>query len=269
MDETLVHCVVHNIAEAHHIVEIALNKDQKIEVGINIRPYARKCLKELSKYYELIIFTASHSNYANPIIDLLDPDHTLFSKRLFSNNCIYASPKIPIKDLRILNCDLKQTITVDKYIHSFAFQLDNGIPIVPYNNNKNDRILLKVKDYLISLITLRNVRLVNRETFCLSELENFDLSHFLKSHKSNKGKIEDTKNVEFEEIKDFGSKNRKKDKKKCLSIIQNNDFISDPFNIGKKTHEMVKGKLSKVNNISKPSNFASKYTINDTAYGVI
>jgi len=40
-----------------------------IEAGINIRPYSREILQELSKDFEVMVFTASHSCYANPVID--------------------------------------------------------------------------------------------------------------------------------------------------------------------------------------------------------
>lgn len=31
-----------------------------VKAGVNIRPYARECLEELSRDFELIVFTASH-----------------------------------------------------------------------------------------------------------------------------------------------------------------------------------------------------------------
>ncbi len=31
-----------------------------LKAGINVRPYAKECLKELAQYFELIVFTASH-----------------------------------------------------------------------------------------------------------------------------------------------------------------------------------------------------------------
>ena len=38
-----------------------------------------------------------------------------------------------MKDLRIIaNRSLKDMVIVDNAVYSFAFQLDNGIPIVPF-----------------------------------------------------------------------------------------------------------------------------------------
>lgn len=55
----------------------------QIMAGINIRPFAKGILEELDKYYEVIVFTASHSCYANPVIDYLDPERKFVKARLF------------------------------------------------------------------------------------------------------------------------------------------------------------------------------------------
>ena len=39
-----------------------------------VRPNAVQFLKELADYYELVIFTASLAKYANPLMDILDPE---------------------------------------------------------------------------------------------------------------------------------------------------------------------------------------------------
>lgn len=81
LDETLVHCNESIMVPYDVCLEIAVNngKDKikvfiywiyfkiknKIKAGINIRPYAKEVLKRLSSKFELIVFTASHSCYAN------------------------------------------------------------------------------------------------------------------------------------------------------------------------------------------------------------
>jgi CTD small phosphatase-like protein 2 len=45
-----------------------------------------------------------------------------------------------IKDLRIItNRGLKDIVMVDNLVHSFGLQLTNGIPILDFINNKNDK----------------------------------------------------------------------------------------------------------------------------------
>lgn len=45
------------------------------QAGINIRPFAIEVLKDLSKQFEIIVFTASHSCYAAKVLEYLDPDN--------------------------------------------------------------------------------------------------------------------------------------------------------------------------------------------------
>lgn len=54
-----------------------------IEAGINIRPYAYEILRNLAEKFELIVFTASHSCYANVVLDTLDPEKKYIQHRLF------------------------------------------------------------------------------------------------------------------------------------------------------------------------------------------
>jgi CTD small phosphatase-like protein 2 len=47
---------------------------------------------------------------------------------------------LKIKDLRIIkNRNIKDIILVDNLVHSFGLQLDNGIPILDFTNDKNDK----------------------------------------------------------------------------------------------------------------------------------
>lgn len=43
-----------------------------------------------------------------------------------------------IKDLRIINRNLSEVVLVDNAAYSYAFQLENGIPILPYYEGTND-----------------------------------------------------------------------------------------------------------------------------------
>jgi len=46
---------------------------------------------------------------------------------------------VHIKDLRVIgNRDLKDLVIVDNAAYSFGYQIDNGVPIIPFYDNKND-----------------------------------------------------------------------------------------------------------------------------------
>ena len=114
-------------------------QEEVIQAGINIRPHARKCLAECAAKYQVGVFTASHQEYADAVINLIDPDGSLIDFRLYREHCFETNEGIFIKDLRVIrNRSLNDIILVDNSVFSFGFQLDNGIPIIPYFNDPTD-----------------------------------------------------------------------------------------------------------------------------------
>ena len=45
-------------------------ENKEYEVYVAVRPGCAEFLAEMAKYYELVIFTASLSKYANPLMDI-------------------------------------------------------------------------------------------------------------------------------------------------------------------------------------------------------
>ena len=75
-----------------------------------------------------------------------------------------GNEEIYVKDLRIFNkIYLKKIVIIDNSVLSFAFQIDNGIPILPFYNNKNDREMIILVNYLSHLSTVNDVRDENRK----------------------------------------------------------------------------------------------------------
>lgn len=77
-----------------------------------------------------------------------------------------------IKDLRIIkNRELKNMILVDNLAHSFGFQIENGIPIVEFHNNKRkDSELKYLMNYLLEILYADDVREFNKKRLKLLEL---------------------------------------------------------------------------------------------------
>lgn len=66
LDETLIHCSKQNGVESQVYLELEIEQ-KKVRLGINIRPYVQYALEKLSSAFEIIIYTASHSDYANKV----------------------------------------------------------------------------------------------------------------------------------------------------------------------------------------------------------
>ena len=45
---------------------------------VTVRPYIKECLTHLAKFYEMAIFTAADQEYADLILDKLDPSKEFF-----------------------------------------------------------------------------------------------------------------------------------------------------------------------------------------------
>jgi len=168
MDETLIHCNESLDMPADVILPIIFPNGEVVEAGINIRPYAIEILRELSQHYEIMVFTASHSCYANVVLDYLDPHEEFIHHRLFRESCVVTDEGLHIKDLRVIgNRKLEDVILIDNAAYSFGFQVENGIPIIPFYDNKNDQELKHLIPYLKSLAAAKDLREFNKQTFKL------------------------------------------------------------------------------------------------------
>ena len=117
-----------------------------------LRPGARDFLKEVSKYYEIIIFTSSPKKYADKILNKIDIDGDLISYRLYRSHVLYENGK-SIKNLNLIGRDLTKTIFVDNLRSNAKYNLNNLCPITTWRSDIFDNKLIKLKDKLIYLAT--------------------------------------------------------------------------------------------------------------------
>lgn len=108
LDETLIHYV---------------DKGGREESFFLIRPFCGQFLREMSQYYEIVIFTAGMQEYADWVVDQLDPKKQLISHRLYRQHTINRSKANPfpiiIKDLSKIGRSLQKTIIVDNIAENF------------------------------------------------------------------------------------------------------------------------------------------------------
>ena len=162
LDETLIHTSYPECSE----VRLSGNP----ELNFSVRPYAKELLEFAAHHFEVIIFTASQRNYADRILDYLDPMNKFISCRLYRENCIITE-KGCVKDLRTLGSrSLENIVFVDNCIISFAFQLENAIPILSWYGDHHDRELKKLIQFLRILECVDDVRPLIKSTFGLKKL---------------------------------------------------------------------------------------------------
>lgn len=71
-----------------------------------------------------------------------------------------------VKDLRVLgNRLLKDMILVDNASYSFCFQLEHGVPILPFYDNPLDKELMFLTTYLLDLMQLDDIQAKNAAHF--------------------------------------------------------------------------------------------------------
>ncbi|MCQ2816267.1 MAG: HAD family hydrolase [archaeon] len=156
LDETLVHSSFKPFAFKPDICLYITVENRTHVVNVLKRPYVNEFLLKMSKLFELIIFTASVPPYANPLLDKLDLNK-LISYRLFRQHCISMS-RLYIKDLRRVGRDLKDTIILDNNPVSYIANKENGLPILTWHFDKNDRELIKIIPVLEFLAKENDVR---------------------------------------------------------------------------------------------------------------
>ena len=144
-----------------------VEEDDVHTVGIFIRKGVKHFLEEVNKYFEVGIFTASVKEYADAVISFLDPENKLIKFRLYRNNCINYNDAFTVKDLRIFkNVDLKKIVLLDNSMYSFAAQINNGILINSFINDKEDNELFNALNYLVNFILpAKDVREVNEQFY--------------------------------------------------------------------------------------------------------
>ena len=221
LDETIVHCI--GEINMNNIESLSRQSDVKIKVhlpggkrevtiGINIRPHWEEALNKIKNKYHIVAFTASHESYADSVLNYLDPNNQYFEYRLYRAHCVLCSmdeAKFYVKDLKILedNYNLKDVVIIDNSVLSFAYHLDNGIPISPYYDSKIDTELLDIADFLVKYGDENDIRDKLKEVYKLNQYLEI-LKNYSSSETSEISIIEEEKNIDEDNDKYILNKNK-------------------------------------------------------------
>ncbi|SOV13100.1 mitochondrial import inner membrane translocase subunit TIM50, putative [Plasmodium gaboni] len=138
-----------------------LEYDRKTGWRVLKRPYADRFFKELSSFYEIVIWSDDNfpvaqeviSKWGIPAIGCLHRDQCSKKKKSY------------VKDLKRLGRNLDRVVMIDHDPKAFMLQPDNGILIKEFHGDLNDKEMLCLIDLL--------------KSFAISS---YDISHFLKKH---------------------------------------------------------------------------------------
>ncbi|RDW61088.1 hypothetical protein BP6252_12471 [Coleophoma cylindrospora] len=170
LDETLIHSMAKGgRMSTGHMVEVKLNAlvnaggntnpgpQHPILYWVNKRPHCDDFLRRICKWYNLVIFTASVQEYADPVIDWLEQERKFFSGRYYRQHCTYRHGAF-IKDLSSVEPDLSKVLILDNSPLSYMFHQDNAIPIEGWINDPTDNDLMHLLPLLEALQYVTDVR---------------------------------------------------------------------------------------------------------------
>ncbi|KAJ3785701.1 NIF-domain-containing protein [Lentinula aff. detonsa] len=155
LDETLVHSSFKSIPQADYVVPVEIEYTWH-NVYVIKRPGVDNFLKKMGEIYEIVVFTASLSKYADPVLDRLDIGHTI-THRLFRESC-YNHKGNYVKDLSQLGRPIADTIILDNSPASYIFHPNNAVPVSSWFNDPHDTELTDLVPFLGDLSEVDDVR---------------------------------------------------------------------------------------------------------------
>jgi CTD nuclear envelope phosphatase 1 len=189
LDETLIHSMAKGgRMSTGHMVEVRLSgpvssSGASLGPGVPIlyyvheRPNCHEFLRKVCKWYNLIVFTASVQEYADPVIDWLERERKYFSGRYYRQHCTYRNGAY-IKDLAQVEPDLSRVMILDNSPMSYIFHegtqcrtrislyftdsqsplTDNAVPIEGWISDPTDHELLHLIPLFEGLQYVSDVR---------------------------------------------------------------------------------------------------------------
>ena len=207
LDETLVHSSFVPFENNDIVLNVEF-EGMIYNIYVLIRPGAIDFIKKVAKLYEVIIFTASISKYALPLIDILDSDKNIQYK-LTREHCTFLNG-IYIKELKKLNRDLNDLIILDNSPLAYSFDIDNGLPIKAWYEDKNDNELDKVYFILEFLTKVKDARNFIKRIVDNNEI-NFEIANeIIKIYNDNMNEYISRKNDFISDNKEDEENNNQK-----------------------------------------------------------
>ena len=227
LDETLVHSQFQPFDVPSDITLKIELEDELHDIHVMVRPGVKEFLENMGKIYEIVIFTASVSKYADPLLDIIDKEK-ICKFRLFREHCTPINTCF-VKEIKRLGRQLKDVVIVDNSPMSYALNPENGLPISTWFEDKEDRELYNISSILEFLSFVPDVRnyihqfVVNDEISYNNVINVFDrYNEMLNQKKINKNNLNKNKSKDNKKLL-----NKNNSKAKTNNINYNNHLISE------------------------------------------
>lgn len=244
---------------SYYLEDLNLEDGTNNTLGINIRPHLKQSLDLIKKDYNIVIYSSGSKNYVDAILDFIDPEHNYFNFRLYREHCnkFIINNKIYFtKNLNIFKkiCPLKDIVMIDCSVIGFGFFLENGIPIIPYYDSKEDVELKLLSYYLLSISSNNDLRIALKRDIELNY-------YFQKAREKNNDEVNNIKIENVNISPEPGKQNRKKESKtykfaNYIHIYKRNSHSFEKENkkeiIGKGSKKKRKGEKDDENKYISP-----------------
>jgi RNA polymerase II subunit A small phosphatase-like protein len=152
----LVHSSFRPIPNADFVLTVEV-EGVLMNVYVIKRPWLDLFLQQVSRLFEVVVFTASLRRYADAVLDWIDPVGAV-TWRLYRDSCLMHDGAY-VKDLDRLGRPLNRTILVDNSAISFSFHPSNGLHSASFIEDRDDTGLLDIMAVLLRVRDAPDVRL--------------------------------------------------------------------------------------------------------------
>ena len=246
LDETLVHSSFTPFEKNDIVLDVDI-EGVIYNIYVLVRPETELFIKTVAKFFELVIFTASISKYASPLLDILDKEKNI-KYRLYRDQCTFING-IYIKDLKKCNRSLKDLIIVDNSPIAYTFDSDNGLPIKTWIDDPDDRELMKLVPILEFLSKVKDVRkfidqfVYNNKILYEEALEIIKMKEIMDEKYMHNLKMMNKEEINFEDDSSVKEEEKKEKKKEIKNLnienaVEKDNFINNEFQINERNENI-------------------------------
>lgn len=176
LDETLIHATIKPLAYPADF--------QVFKYHVYLRPYLHKFLHGVATHYQLAIWSSATDDYVHQIVQLVIPATIPLQFVWGRSKCTYKlNPQMnefgyyaddygshyhyikALKKVKRLGYNLKQVLIVDDTPRKVVNSYGNAIYPNEFIGQKDDKTLLKLLDYLITLAPHQNYRKIEKRNW--------------------------------------------------------------------------------------------------------